>query len=267
LATIISKESVLRHSVDKYNFKVLSIGEHLSSTSEEIEESPKLSEASQEAQENSIADTHIDSSAMSQSSKDSLIESLMKKTDEMSSNFIKLQMKLEDKEAEYEAELKVVEEEAYNKGIKEGKLQAAKDDKTSYKDGVSQFSTSISTLEESAKQYEIALESIKSQLISAAVDISKEVINVELSESSQEIAKILSDELIKELQSASKITLKVNPQDHGAISEHVGSLEHVEVLSDSAVSIGGVVAISDAGNIDAQISKRFQRVKRAALSE
>ena len=68
------------------------------------------------------------------------------------------------------------------------------------------------------------------------------------------------------MQSASKITLKVNPKDHGEISQRVGSLEHVEVISDSAVSEGGVIALSDAGNIDAQISKRFERVKRAALS-
>ena len=77
----------------------------------------------------------------------------------------------------------------------------------------------------------------------------------------------MGDELIKELQSASKITLRVNPKNHGFISEHVGSLEHIEVLSDSAVSEGGVVAVSDAGNIDAQVSKRFQKVKKAALGE
>ena len=91
--------------------------------------------------------------------------------------------------------------------------------------------------------------------------------NVELNDNSKEVAKVLSDELIKELQSASKVTLKVNPKDHGAISEHVGSLEHIEVVSDSAISEGGVIAISDAGNIDAEISKRFERVKKAVLSE
>jgi len=47
----------------------------------------------------------------------------------------------------------------------------------------------------------------------------------------------------------------------------LGTLEHVNVVADSAVSEGGVVVISDAGNIDAQISKRFQRVKKAALSD
>ena len=63
------------------------------------------------------------------------------------------------------------------------------------------------------------------------------------------------------------MTIKVNPKDHAAISEHFGKMQHLTVLADSAVSEGGVIVISDAGNIDAQISKRFERVKKAALSE
>jgi flagellar assembly protein FliH len=191
----------------------------------------------------------------------------MKKTDEMSSNFIKLQMKLENMSDEHKDELIKVKEESFNEGVEAGKEQALKDEESKLTSGLSQLSASVATLESSASEYERALEGIKSELISAALDISKEVINVELGESSSEIATILSNELIKELQSASKITLKVNPKNHGEISKNIGSLEHIEVISDSAVSEGGVIVISDAGNIDAQISKRFERVKRAALSE
>jgi len=265
VATIIAKDSIAAHLVDKYNFKVLSMNGSSSTPSQERESSLKKAEVKTEEPE--IKNTKVDSSALGQNSKDTLIESLMKKTDEMSSNFIKLQMKLEDKELEFAEELKKVKEEAFNEGVTEGKIQASKNSDINYKNGLSQFSASITSLEKSAKEYEVALEGIKSQLVTAAIDISKEVIDIEVSLSSEEIAKVLSDELIKELQSASKITLKVNPKDHGPLSEHVGSLKHVEVVSDSAVSAGGVIAISDAGNIDAQISKRFERVKRAALSE
>jgi len=111
------------------------------------------------------------------------------------------------------------------------------------------------------------LSGIKSELMHAAVDIAKEVVKIEISKSSNEIAKTLADELIKELQSASKIRLKVNPKNHGTLSEHLGKLDHIDIISDSAVSEGGVVVISDAGNIDAQIQKRFERVKKAALNE
>jgi len=69
-------------------------------------------QAEERAAQPVVKDTKIDASGISQNSKDALIESLMKKTDEMSSNFIKLQMKLEDKELEYEVQLKKAKEES-----------------------------------------------------------------------------------------------------------------------------------------------------------
>jgi flagellar assembly protein FliH len=168
---------------------------------------------------------------------------------------------------EHKREIQKIKEESYEAGLEAGKEKAVKDDEKSVSTIIAQYSSSIEKLEKNAKEFESALEGIKSELISAALDISNEVIKVELGENSKKVAFTLAKELIKELQSASKVTLKVNPKDHGAISQAVGSLAHVEVMSDSAVSLGGVVAISDAGNIDAQIAKRFERVKRAALSE
>jgi len=261
MATVISNEKVGKHTVNKYSFKVLSVGGH------EPEEDSSDDTQTIEDEQPLRRQNEVDSSAMSQSSKDALIESLMKKTDDMSSNFIKLQMKLESIEEEHKRELANVKEEAFNDGVQEANAKSIQDNEANMSDAMNQFSNSVAKLETSAKEFESALEGIKSNLITAALDIAKEVVNIELNENAQDIANVLSSELIKELQSASKITLKVNPKDHGVISQKVGSLEHVEVISDNAVSEGGVIAMSDAGNIDAQISKRFERVKRAALSE
>jgi flagellar assembly protein FliH len=263
MATIISSETIEKHTIDKYNFKVLTLHQDKSSAVPSALE-PSYSEESHPSRRK---EDNIDASSMSQSSKDSLIESLLKKTDEMSSNFIKLQMKMESKEEEHKLALESVKQTSFAEGVEAGKREADAQQQTNYTNGLNQFSTSVATLESSAKSFEDALEAIKSQLISAALDIAKEVIHKDVSTHSQEIAEILSSELIKELQSASKVTLKVNPKDHGAISEHVGAMEHIHVISDNAVSEGGVIAISDAGNIDAQITKRFERVKKAALSE
>ena len=264
MATVISNSKVSKHNVDKYNFKVLAVGSenHNNDVVETTFENRYTKENHPDRRVNDV-----DSSALSSSSKDSLIESLMQKTDEMSSNFIKLQMKLEAKDEEFAQEIKKAKDVAFAEGVEAGIKQASKDIEAKLSNGVEQFATSVTRLEESAKRFEVSLENIKSDLILAAIDIAREVVTVEVTENSNEIAKSLSDELIKDLQSASKITLRVNPKDHGAISEHVGSLEHIQIISDSAVSEGGVVAISDAGNIDGQISKRFERVKRAALSE
>ncbi len=261
MATVIPNSRIEKHHVDKYNFKVIAFGaagetENRSST----EESASTVSPVQAA-------TEIDSSALDNKSKESLIESLMKKTDEMSSNFIKLQMKLEAKEEEFKEELQKAKEEAFAEGMKAGKAQALEEIDKSLNEKMELFTSSIAKLEKSAGEFETSLESLKNELVSAALDISKEVIKIELSTNSSEVAKVLSEELINDLQGASQVTLKVNPNNHAYVSEHLGKLEHVTILADSAISEGGVVVLSDAGNIDAQISKRFERVKKAALSE
>jgi flagellar assembly protein FliH len=257
MATVIQNSSLAKHNVTKYTFKVIG------SPNRNKEEKT----LSQENHPNARESDKVDSSALSSKSKESLIESLMKKTDDMSSNFIKLQMKLEAKEEEYEVNLKRAKEEAFAEGMKAGKAKAIEDADISKSDALSLFALSVKKLDVSANDFEVALEKVKENLMNAALDIAREVVNVEVSNNSANIAKILSSELIKELQSASKITLKVNPKNHGVISQEVGSLKHIEVVSDSAISEGGVVAISDAGNIDSEISKRFEKVKKAALSE
>ena len=274
MATLIPIERLEKHAVNKYNFKSLENSElrqdtafsSLMSTSAQEEETQEAEVYTEDDNPNRRL-SDVDSSAMSKGSKDALIESLMKKTDEMSSNFIKLQMKLESKEEEHAAALEEIKNNSFNEGLAAGVQKAIEETNSDVKEGIEQFATSVTTLENAAKEFESALERIKADLMSAAIDIAQEVVDIEVSEKSSEIASVLSDALIKDLQSASKITLKVNPKDHGGVSEHVGSLDHIQIVSDSAVNDGGVIAISDTGNIDSQISKRFERVKRAALSE
>jgi len=261
MAKVISADRLSAHNVNKYNFKVIAMG----NGEEDIDSSQ--SSLGEESQEERPKIQEVDSSSLSTSSKESLIESLMQKTDEMSSNFIKLQMKLESKEEEYIVAIEKAKEEAFSEGLAAGIAKAHEELESSNSENMTQFSSSVKTLQESAETFNTALEGIKKELITAALDIAHEVVKVELGENSNEIAKVLSTELLKDLQSAAKVTLKVNPVNHGAISEFTGSMSHVNVLSDSAVSEGGVIVISDAGNIDSQISKRFERVKRAALSE
>lgn len=264
MASIISNEKINRHKVDKYNFKVLSLADEVNK--ELSEESTFIDEFSQD-EVLPIKEREVDSSAMSQTSKDSLIESLLNKTDEMSSNFIKLQMKLESMTQEHKDELLKMKDDSFALGVEAGREKASKEEKNNITNVISLYNASIQKLEKNAAEFESALEKIKEELIGAAIDIAKEVIKIELSQNSNEVAILLAKELIKELQTSSKITLKVNPKDHGEISQALGTLAHVEVVSDNAVSLGGVIAISEAGNIDSQISKRFERVKRAALSE
>ena len=258
MAVVITKSNTDSHSVDKYKFKVLSsMGHETQKTSELVSESytPK----------DEVVQESIENHEISSSSKDELVESLLKKTDEMSSNFIKLQMRLEEKENEFKVELESAKKESYQQGLEDAKGQLESEKSTLQTDSIEQFSKSVIALEKSASEFEDALGRIENELVNAAVDIAKEVILVELDEHSGDIATKLSQELIQDLKESTKVTLKVNPSDHGVVSEKIGKLAHIEIVSDSAISPGGVIAISESGNIDSEIMKRYERVKRVAL--
>lgn len=271
MAEVISGEKISRHNVDKYSFKVLSIGSKQSnfktfgktipSESTQTDKAPPNQSQEPSAQQNTPKQKKSDDA------KDSLIESLMKKTDEMSSNFIKLQMKLEAMQEEHKAELEQVKQGALEEGKAIGREEAQKECEAKYEQTLNLFATSIAKLETNALEYNNALEKLKNELTSAALDIAKEVIDAEISQNSQNVAESLARELIEELKSASQITLRVNPKDFTHISQAFEEFKYIKVVADAAVSEGGVIAISDLENIDAQIEKRFERVKKVVLSE
>lgn len=265
---VISQDTTNGHIINKYNFKVLSSdalsaskptddGFVPASAGKEVDTSENLTPKTEEASIEEI----------SKSSKDELIESLLQKTDEMSSNFIKMQMKLESKEDEYKLAIEAAKKEAFEEGREAGVKEAEETLKSEQNALMQQYSKSIETLNTSSKEFVSSIEGIKEELIHAAIDIAKEVILVETSQRGNEIASLLAGELISEIQGSSAVTIKVNPKDKVAVEESLGDLENVKVLSDNAVSNGGVIILSDAGNIDGEIMKRYERVKDAALGK
>lgn len=260
MEVVISEDRTGAHTISKYQFKILSglAGSSIHEAAEEI----GLAHPHPSAEP--IVERRHDALA---SSKDEFIESLLQKADEMSSNVIKMQMRLESLQEEHAAALESAKKAAYEEGFSAGIAQEQSSDAGRKEQSKEQLAISVKTLEEQAAQFSRALESIQKELTHTALEIAKEVIGIETQENSGKIAAKLSNDLIEELREASKITLRVNPADHGLISERVGSLSHVEVLSDRAINPGGVVAISDVGNVDSQIKKRYERLKRSLLLE
>lgn len=254
---VITKKDIDSHSIGKYQYRILSGLAGVSIYEAEM----------QLEQQASAGDDVVEQSQRGDSPKDDLIESLLKKADDMSSNVITMQMRIESLQEEQARALEEAKRIAFDEGFSAGAQQEQKValDKTAQ--GADQFSSSVKRLEEVASDYVSALDTIKKELILTALEIAKEVIEVEVKANSARIASKLSQGLMEELKEASKITLRVNPSDHGMISEKVGSMKHIEVLSDRAISVGGVVAISDIGNIDSQVNKRFERLKKSLLAE
>jgi flagellar assembly protein FliH len=168
---------------------------------------------------------------------------------------------------EHKKELEHIKQVTLEEGIQKGKELAQKECNEKYEQTLNLFAQSIQKLEEEAKLYNTSLDNVKKELTSAAIDIAKEVVQVELNENSSNVAASLAESLLEDLKDASKITLKVNPKDFTYLSSHFQNINNIKIVSDAAVNEGGVIAISDIENIDAQIPKRFERVKRVILSE
>lgn len=260
--TVIIKANLAGHLVGKYQFKILS-GMGGSSVREAVDELGVHCETTEDQDEAISPMSHRESST----TKDDLMESLLQKADDMSSSVIKMQMKLEDLQEEHAKALEEAKKTSFDEGVIAGIAQESAQNSHQSTRAQEQLSMSIKTLEAAAAQYAVTLDQVQKELTHTALEIASEVISIELGENSARIASKLSTALLEELSDASKITLRVNPADHGEISSRLGSLKHVEVLSDRAINIGGVVAVSDLGNIDSQIKKRFERLKRSLMLE
>ena len=285
-SSVITSETSPAHFIENYRFKVLGVGERAADSapvlieennlSEELSEQnfgqkgenfvPQASHQTQASPQNHFA-SQAQSPQIQQAGESSFIEELLKKTDELSSNIIKLQMQIENQESEFakrlEAEIARAKEDGKNEGI--AQTNAANEAKI--KELEAKFSASAAKLDEQYVKFDEFLKKIEEELGQTAIKIAKEVIDKEISTSSNQIAHHLASSLIKELSNVKNIEICVNPEDSEYIKEQFSKNEHVKISADDAISKGGVVIISDGGNIDATMQTRLEKLKMLVNNE
>ncbi len=257
---IINKERVEEHTVQRYRFKVLgtNLAEAQNSSSDE---DALYQEERIDTSDALLASDDLPRTSRVDETQHLFVEELLKKTDELTTNVIKLQLQIERQEGEFNnrlnEELKREREGAYTQGYQKAKEEL----ETSQSDIKSRYLKSIAHLEELQQSLEARLSKMESELSTTAFEIAKEVIKKEVSAASGQIAIALSKELVKELKDATKIELKVNPKDLETLKEVYASSEKIKVSSDDAITLGGVVVLSDSGNLDGSLAMRLEKVK------
>ncbi|WP_149725361.1 flagellar assembly protein FliH [Campylobacter concisus] len=285
-SSVITSETSPAHFIENYRFKVLGVGERAADSAPVLIEENNLSEelseqnfgqkgenfvpqASHQAQTNS--QNHFASQPQSpqvqQGGESSFVEELLKKTDELSSNIIKLQMQIENQESEFAKRLEAEISRAKEDGKNEGITQANAANEAKINELEARFSASAAKLEEQYVKFDEFLKKIEEELGQTAIKIAKEVIDKEISTSSNQIAHHLASSLIKELSNVKNIEIRVNPEDSEYIKEQFSKNEHVKISADDAISKGGVVIISDGGNIDATMQTRLEKLKMLVNNE
>jgi len=242
------------HKIEPYRFKVLS-GVNAVETEEEI-----LPEV-QSVEKEEVASLEVELPKEQEEQQNQFIEKLLKKSDELSSNIIKLQMQIEKQEVEFQKRLDNELERETGNSYDKGYAKAKEDLEANLEEVKQKFLNSVNILEEEAKKGNDFLKQVENELSQTAIEIAKEVIIKEIKHSSSEIAVTLSKNLMEELKDAKAIKIKVNPKDFDALKEVYSSMENIRVDSDSAITEGGVVILSDAGNLDGNISTRLEKVK------
>ncbi len=255
---IIDKDRIDDHSVQRYRFKVIG-----SATLSE----PSVVNTEETLNEPFEQDVHVSPDEIvtvkriEEGAQNQFIEELLKKTDELTSNVIKLQIQIEKQEQDFSKrlseELARERENAYAQGYQKAKEES----EASVSEIKSRYLKSITHLDGLYQSIDERLEKLEQELSSTAFEIAKEVIKKEVSKESGKVAVSLAKALIQEVKDATKIELKVNPNDLESLKEIYNADEKIKVTADDSITRGGVIVLSDVGNLDGNVTMRLEKVK------
>ncbi len=257
MENVIDAKSISRHKVQKYNFKILS------STLAKEEASSEQKTEDDQAQQNDMKET-IQNEAPKEV-KDDFIAELLEKSDKMSSELVKLQMQIEEGQKEFEQRLLQAKEEYYAKGKEDGFNEAKQKYEDDFEKLKQQYLNSVARLDKTVNECKNYMDSLKGELSEISLEIAKEVIVKEISKSSEEIALALSKKLLEEIKDANSIEIKTNPKDYEYLKQKLQEIKNITISKDEAISEGGVVIISDIGNIDGDIKTRIEKAKQIIM--
>lgn len=255
-----------KHRIARYEFRAIPLQDSLSEASSEEQPLPSqtpihtpslMSTESVDNQGRTTQSTSLLESGWA--------ENILQKSESISELLLGMQAQLHKQQEGLEVVLRQAREEARALGFKEGQEQTRIDLQADIARQKEAFIESIAALDRVSKSMEQHVGSLENELSSIAVDIAKEVIAKEVSTGSASVAHALAKELLQSLKEATHIVLKLNPLDYDEVRAALEGDERVKIQPDKAIARGGVVMVSDHGNIDGSIASRFQMLKRSLL--
>ena len=166
------------------------------------------------------------------------------------------------------------EEQAYRKGLVEGKQQGLNDGEQK---GFELASRKIEPLKTAMQQAVIKLtaireetyQQIESEVVELALAIARKVICREISTDKETVVCVAREALAK-LDDPGKIKIKMNPGDMQFINETkyqlsnlIADVNSVTIEAEESIQSGGCIIETDLGEIDARIEKQLQAVEES----
>lgn len=197
----------------------------------------------------------------------SQVESLLTKIDELSTSLVKMEMQMEKQQQDFSARLEEDKKRAYEDGFNAAKAQMEGDFTSKIEANDAMLASSVKKLEESVDSFDKKMGEVEESLAKTAVSIAEQVIKKEVGENSSKIAVALTNELLSKLKGASRIKIKANKKDVERIRASLSQDSKITIEEDDAIQKGGVIVLSDVGNLDGNINARFLKVKEDLLGD
>ena len=247
--SVISSNELDAHTMNKYDFKTI--------TKQEIDSHKQK----RDDEENDDKPNKAQVAMIESSLEKELIDKLLQKSDDLSATL----KGFEERFAELQAQASEREKAAKEEGIKEGQMMVNLELKNSIESEREKIASSVNKLDSAIDGAKEQIAKLESELISIALDIAKEVIIKEVSEESAKVAASIAKELLKSMSGNLDVIIKVNPADFEFLNNLAKGKENIKIKSDDAIAKGGVVIISENGNIDGSIMSRYKLLKQSVI--
>lgn len=247
--SIISSKELDGHNMKKYEFKKLEV---TTLSPQETKKIPQVPE---------VVPTQSQVSMIQSSIEKELIDKLLAKSDGLAHTLSNFQAQFEKLQNQTDEKEKIAREE----GFKEGELKAQLHFKEDMEREKERITKSVIALDETIENVKSQIAKLESELSAIAIDIAKEVIVKEIDENSAKIAALIAKELLQSMGANLNVIIRVNPLDFDFLNNLVKNRQNIKIKSDDAISKGGVVIISDNGNIDGNVMSRYKILKQSVL--
>jgi flagellar assembly protein FliH len=264
---VIRESDKVKHLVSSFVFNDLDTGKSIDESDGFEPMFAPQKEKESEPQNFNLASQNSGEKRAEIEKRDKMIESLLQKSDSLASELAKVQAKLTNQESLFRDEMTRIKDEAYNRGIQDGLSQAKMEKEQLYGESIHHLQDSITKLETLSSETSSMLQSIEKELVHTSVAIAKEVIGSEISYNSGQVAINLARTLLKKIEDAKEVKIRVNMLDYETVRVGMSDLKYVEVMPDSAVTKGGVIIVTEIGSIEGNIMERFKKIKDDALSK
>ena len=249
MSNIIDKDELSNHQIRKFEF-----GTFGAEGSNQISKSDDAFEPFE-----TFSKTENEEEPMEDEQSSQTPTELLERIDKLTDENVKLQLQLESKEKEFEQRVEQERKKAFEEGREEGLKESSQTLQEEVEELKGRLIQSITNLDESAHKIKEEFEKSKDELVDSAIIIAQKVIKKELDQNSSIIAKNIAQSILSNLQEATQITIKANPIDVNYLNEHLNSTKIIKIEPDYAINKGGIIILSNQGNIDGDIRSRLQK--------